>query len=278
MSLKFTLGCDPEVFLEDKGTAAFHNAYDGTVKGNKAAPEATGYGAIQIDGMAVEFNTNPTTSIKEFSRLIGAGLMDIKKRWPKQQFMRKSVVHFTDEFLKAQPEECLVLGCDPDYDPYNKGLPNKTPQMRKPMRTAGGHIHVGWTEDADINDPEHIAMCQEVAKDFDWSLNNWALDVDRAGKERARMYGHLGAYRVKSYGVEYRTLSNFWIFEPAYRKKIAALALANLRMLSNNSSLSNHLLGSFRGVYIDGYRSYYNPVPHLELYMTDEEKEYVAAV
>jgi len=34
------------------------------------------------------------------------------------------------------------------------------------------------------------------------------------GKERKKLYGKAGAYRYKPYGVEYRTLSNFWVFEP----------------------------------------------------------------
>jgi hypothetical protein len=39
--------------------------------------------------------------------------------------------------------------------------------------------------------------------------------MDKKGAKRRGLYGKRGAYRPKSYGVEYRTLSNFWVGHPA---------------------------------------------------------------
>ena len=50
------------------------------------------------------------------------------------------------------------------------------------------------------------------------------------------MYGKAGAYRLKSFGVEYRTLSNFWIFDErniqwVYDGVQAAVDLVNTEMI-----------------------------------------------
>jgi hypothetical protein len=37
------------------------------------------------------------------------------------------------------------------------------------------------------------------------------IDRDPSNVERRKNYGRVGEYRIKSYGIEYRTLSNFWL-------------------------------------------------------------------
>jgi len=70
------------------------------------------------------------------------------------------------------------------------------------MRSAGGHIHVETSLDK-----------AAVIRAMDLFLGVPSLILDSKGGMRRQLYGKAGAYRPKSYGVEYRTLSNFWIFK-----------------------------------------------------------------
>lgn len=50
----------------------------------------------------------------------------------------------------------------------------------------------------------------DVVKAMDLFLGVPSVLMDE-GEERKQLYGKAGAHRPKPYGVEYRTLSNFWI-------------------------------------------------------------------
>jgi hypothetical protein len=83
------------------------------------------------------------------------------------------------------------------------------------MRTAGGHLHVGFIADnsADVKDSEHVSDCITLIKQIDSYFRGFEILWDK-DKQRRNMYGAAGAFRPKSYGVEYRTLSNAWLNYP----------------------------------------------------------------
>ena len=74
------------------------------------------------------------------------------------------------------------------------------------MRTASGHVHIGWGKE--MTDHNEQARAAAVQMDFYLGLPSLFYDNDT---RRRSMYGKAGCYRLKPYGVEYRTLSNAWL-------------------------------------------------------------------
>jgi len=72
------------------------------------------------------------------------------------------------------------------------------------MRSAGGHVHI----ETSLNKRHVIQAC-------DLFLGVPSVLMDD-GEMRKQLYGKAGCFRPKPYGVEYRTLSNFWIFKKKY--------------------------------------------------------------
>lgn len=61
--VNYTLGADPEIFVGRQGQ--FFSAHD-LIPGNKRRPHPVDKGAVQVDGMALEFNIDPASSYEEF--------------------------------------------------------------------------------------------------------------------------------------------------------------------------------------------------------------------
>ncbi len=218
---ELTFGCDPELFLRNIKTGEYVSAH-GIIPGSKAEPYKVEAGAVQVDGMAVEFNIDPVKSGKEFSASVKTVLAQLSEMiGPDLELVAKPTVHFSEEVFAAQPKEALELGCEPDYNAYT-GDQNTPPNGDAKFRTGAGHIHIGWCEDADINDPEHIEVCRVVVRQLDYYLGVTSHFWDN-DKKRRQLYGKQGSYRVKPYGVEYRPLSNAWLNIPEVYEWIPAL-------------------------------------------------------
>src|SRR5690606_19162733 len=110
------------------------------------------------------------------------------------------------------PPETKVLGCDPDFNAYS-GKRNPNPEPVGTMRTGSGHLHIGWTDNADVTDESHLFDCKAVVKAMDSILIPVSKLWDKDNR-REKMYGARGAFRPKPYGVEYRTMNNSWLNKP----------------------------------------------------------------
>jgi len=200
----FTIGCDPELFLKDSGTNKFISIV-GLIGGTKEKPMPIGMGcAIQEDNVAAEFCIPPATSFEAFNKSIQFALNDINTRAEKLGLTLASLVastSFEDDQLKTRAAQ--EFGCDPDYNAYTQA-PNPRPKTdNKNLRSAGGHVHVG-TE----NNVFHMTKTMDLLL----GVPSLLIDTD---EDRRKLYGKAGCFRPKDYGLEYRTLSNFWIWSPS---------------------------------------------------------------
>lgn len=209
------VGADPEFFLRDT-TSNSHISAHGWIKGSKLQPMPTPKGAQQLDGTAGEFNIDPAMSAQEFVDNITETLEYIQHQLPLNLVidLNATTVTFPKDYWKQIPSSSKELGCDPDYNAWTMTENSKPNPKPVSMRTAGGHVHIGWTEDLNPFDPEHFANCAEVARVLDWFLGVPSLFWDDDQKRRT-LYGAAGSFRPKSYGMEYRVLSNAWLRSPA---------------------------------------------------------------
>ncbi len=201
------IGCDPEVFVKQENI--FKSAF-GLIKGTKANPFRVKRGAVQVDGMALEFNIDPAKSEDEFCINVQDVFAQMKKMVPQYDVVVSPVADFDPAYMKQQPKEALELGCDPDFNAWMFGVVNEKPDGDRSFRTAAGHVHIGWTKNQDIGEYNHLELVQRVIRQMDFYLGLGSLFYDDDVKRR-EMYGKAGCYRPKEYGCEYRTLSNMWL-------------------------------------------------------------------
>lgn len=207
--LNILVGADPEVFVRKAGRKTFQSAY-GMIEGDKKNPQKVHLGAVQVDGMALEFNIDPAKNEKEFITNITEVMRIMGEMVPDYEMVAQPVANFTPAHMKQQPKEALELGCEPDFDAWKGGEANPRPNGNVNFRTGAGHVHIGWTHDVDVNDPGHREACIMAAKQLDYYLGLGSLLYDPDTKRRT-LYGAAGAFRPKPYGVEYRVLSNAWL-------------------------------------------------------------------
>lgn len=200
----FTIGADPEIFVRDAVQA---RSIIGKIGGTKHDPRPLPLGkgfAVQEDNVAMEFNIPACKTKAAFVKAIAdaTGFLEtvIKDQYG-FMFDQRSAISFTDQELDDPAAH--VFGCEPDYNCWTRERNPRPSAQDKNLRSCGGHIHIGFAD----HDPH------EVVKAMDLFASVPATLMDK-GELRKQLYGKAGAFRLTSFGVEYRPLSNFWIFKP----------------------------------------------------------------
>jgi hypothetical protein len=114
---------------------------------------------------------------------------------------------------ELEDKDARKVGCAPDYCAYEMKLkdPPKEAIESGNLRSCGGHVHLG----SDLlagEGPEPILAIYLL--DLFVGVPSLWLDHDPSSSRRRAIYGQAGRYREKDYGIEYRSLGNFWLSGP----------------------------------------------------------------
>lgn len=205
------LGSDPEIFLKDG---------DQIVGSEKVIPpQGLGVNAVVRDGVQAELHPIPYVCRANLANSLSIcfrTLLDHLKMVPTMSVCLTPVVTLSEaEFAQLSPES-RVLGCQPSLNLYDPQATVNVPPGY-PVRSAGGHIHIGLNG----GDPRYSIYtkwgkgdhAKQLVQLMDILVGNTCVLIDRDPRaaERREFYGRAGEYRLPSHGVEYRTLSNFWL-------------------------------------------------------------------
>lgn len=217
------LGADPEIFLE-KGDGTLLPAF--AFLPSKYEPLKTPEEGQNFywDGFQAEFNILPSTEITECLKSVRFGLKALlraaQERDPGARLSLKTVVETPLDMLRTLPPEFVEFGCMPSYNVYGitgMGLDG----INCPHRFAGGHIHFGISENESAMD-----MIPQLVRALDAILGVACVSLfeNFDNPVRRQYYGLAGEHRLPPHGMEYRPLSDAWLFNPKLATAVLELA------------------------------------------------------
>jgi hypothetical protein len=227
---KVTVGADIEVFLQDRDTEEIVSA-EGIIQGSKDAPFQFKDGgfATSLDNVMAEFNIPPAKDADEFHRNISEALSYIESTIPKRlKPLAVPSAYIDPRWLNT--ENAQMFGCEPDYNAWIFGEINEKPNANTNLRSCGGHIHIGYEK------PNNMLSMQLIrVMDIFIGLPSIIQEPDN---ERKMLYGKAGAYRLKNYGAEYRTVSNYYLQSASLTKWAFNNTLSAVEFVNQENPIS----------------------------------------
>lgn len=205
---KFTVGSDAEFFLYHSSTGLVP-ATGFNCAGTKLEPVSLGeLGTYHRDNISVELQPPPADTPEKFIQH-GSQLY----RALRIQFGNMSLdlgaipaAEFSTSMLRGI-EEASEMGCEPDKCAYS-GETQATikPEAMGGWRTTSGHLHVGGIDDLNEDQRRQIVQWLDILEGLTGKQKE--AQSDRLAWHRRAYYGQAGRYRMKPYGLEWRTPSS----------------------------------------------------------------------
>lgn len=229
-----SIGSDPEIFV--RNAAGQIGSVAGLLGCDKWSQRDLGNGIfLQEDNVLIEYATVPSDSFEHFNSIVKLGIGCCEEELKKHDMMLAENISshvFSLDELNSFHKSVFEFGCTPDYNALTGRVNPKPKAANAGLRTAGGHVHLGYAGLL----PEEMGLEQSQAVvgvmcDYFLGLPSLLMDTD---DRRRELYGKAGSIRKKDYGIEYRSLSNFWIFEEAKRRMVWDQAHAVLATLDGS--------------------------------------------
>jgi hypothetical protein len=240
------MGTDPEFFLRKDGRVvpAFdflpdkHASLDGLFwdgfQAETVVDVSTCYGHCPPDCVS-----HVITCHALLAQRIGAQMLKLEAKG--LDVAAQPVWRVPDDMLRYAADAHVSLGCDPSRNAYaSSGRCVEKPRDLK-WRFAGGHVHFALPEEE--RQPDNIRY---LVKTLDALLGipSVCLAQNYDHFIRRRFYGLAGEYRMPPHGLEYRTLSNFWLMHP--RAFMLVFDLARHALNVGRGRLRNIFTGACR--------------------------------
>ncbi|MFA5695835.1 MAG: hypothetical protein WC917_00015 [Bacilli bacterium] len=223
-----TFGCDPEFFFEKNGQIIGSEKIIDINKGlivqkdtNRTVNGSTtpGQSKFIVDGVQAEINPKPDTCRARLGNEISQCFRTLYKKMQEDKDLKVNflpTVKINKKELMSLDAKSRVFGCSPskNIDKKSQNIVSLRDPAKYKYRSAGGHIHIGSGDNYGNNavttimkEPERLVAIMDII------VGNTCVLIDRdpGNKERRKVYGRAGEYRTPKYGIEYRTLSNFWL-------------------------------------------------------------------
>jgi hypothetical protein len=228
-----TFGCDPELFFSKGGQII---GAEKVIADKLKTPAVSNHttrnlAGFVLDGVQIELNPRPEPCRANLGNEIAASFRALKQHLAKMDGVTASfegVVEVSKAELDSLSDKAKVFGCAPSSNAYNKTAIITVDAATYRKRSAGGHIHLGLSSPV----KDHP---KRLVKILDVILGNTCvmLDRDPNAAERRKVYGKAGEYRTPAHGLEYRTLSNFWLRNNRLFSLVFGLARLSVNVLSS---------------------------------------------